>query len=62
MQRLVAHDVPFVHLCVPERADYFDRQVFDAWYFTPGGVAGAYPEPLNKHTFLTGRRTEAPST
>jgi peptide/nickel transport system substrate-binding protein len=59
MQRLVAHDVPFVHLYVPERADYFDRQVFDAWYFTPGGVAGAYPGPLNKHAFLTGRRTEA---
>lgn len=57
MQREVAADVPFLHLYVPDRAVFFDRHVFDAWYFTPGGVAGAYPGPLNKHALVTGTRT-----
>lgn len=56
MQRLVANDVPFLHLYVPPRVIFFDKQVFDAWYFTPGGVCGAYPGPLNKHALLTGKR------
>ncbi len=57
MQRQAAHDVPFIHLYVPVRKVFFDRQVFDAWYFTPGGVCGAYPGPLNKHALVTGRKT-----
>ncbi|MGI9119520.1 MAG: ABC transporter substrate-binding protein [Acidimicrobiales bacterium] len=57
MQRQAAHDVPFIHLYVPVRTVFFDRQVFDAWYFTPGGVCGAYPGPLNKHALVTGRKT-----
>lgn len=30
--------------------------MFDAWYFTPGGVFGGYPGPLNKPVFVTGRQ------
>ncbi|MBA3266980.1 MAG: hypothetical protein H0T70_01795 [Acidimicrobiia bacterium] len=33
------------------------KKVFDAWYFNPGGVFGAYPGPLNKHAFVTGQKT-----
>ncbi len=56
MQRIAAEDLPVLHLYVPNRLVYFDRQVFDAWYFTPGGVWGAYPGALNKHALVTGRR------
>lgn len=58
MQRVVADDVPMLSLYVPTRVIAFDEQVFDAWYFTPGGVWGAYPGALNKHAFVTGRRTD----
>jgi peptide/nickel transport system substrate-binding protein len=57
MQRVVAADVPMIPLYVPTRSLWFDRQVFDAWYFTPGGVWGGYPGPFNKHALLTGRLT-----
>lgn len=56
MQRVVADDVAMIPLYVPSRTILFDPLVFDAWYFTPGGVAGAYPGPFNKHAFITGRR------
>lgn len=56
MQRLVAEDIPMLCLYVPTRVIAFDEQVFDAWYFTPGGVWGAYPGALNKHAFVTGKK------
>ena len=34
-----------------------DKAVFDAWYFTPGGLFGLHPGPLNKQAFVTGRKT-----
>ncbi len=55
MQRIVAEDLPVLGLYVPTRVIAFDEQVFDAWYFTPGGVWGAYPGALNKHALVTGR-------
>jgi len=55
---VVADDLPMLSLYVPTRVIAFDEQVFDAWYFTPGGVWGAYPGALNKHAFITGRRTD----
>lgn len=58
MQRLVAEDLPLLGLYVPTRVIAFDEQVFDAWYFTPGGVWGAYPGALNKHALITGRKTD----
>lgn len=57
MQQLVADDLPMLCLYVPTRVIAFDEQVFDAWYFTPGGVWGAYPGALNKHALVTGRKT-----
>ena len=55
MLRVVAADVPGISLVVPTRLMFFDKRVFNAWYFTPGGVWGAYPGPENKHAFITGR-------
>ena len=57
IQRIVADEVPSIPLYVPTRLLIFDKRVFDAWYFTPGGVWGAYPGPENKHAFVTGRKT-----
>ncbi|MCA1695589.1 MAG: ABC transporter substrate-binding protein, partial [Actinobacteria bacterium] len=57
MQHVVAEDVPMISLYLPTRTTIFARKVFDAWYFTPGGVFGGYPGPLNKHAFVTGRKT-----
>lgn len=57
MQRLVAEDLPMIGLYVPTRVIAYDEHVFDAWYFTPGGVWGAYPGALNKHALVTGRQT-----
>ncbi|CAN5499828.1 ABC transporter substrate-binding protein [soil metagenome] len=56
MQRVVAADVAMLPLYVPSRTLSFDSQVFDAWYYTPGGVWGGYPGPFNKHALLTGRK------
>lgn len=56
MQRLVADDVPLIPLYVPTRMVIFPaKSVFDAWYFTPGGVWGGYPGPVNKHALVSGR-------
>lgn len=56
MQRIVAEDVPVIPLYLPTRVTVFTKGVFDAWYFTPGGVFGAYPGALNKHVLVTGKR------
>lgn len=55
MQRIVADDVPMISLYLPTRVTIFAKETFAAWYFTPGGVFGGYPGPLNKHAFITGK-------
>ena len=60
MQRIIARDVPLISLYVPTRTHIYVKRVFDAWYFTPGGVFGAYPGALNKHAFVTGRKVGFP--
>ena len=57
MQQVVAEDVPLISLYVPNRVQIFNKQVFDAWYWTPGGVFGGYPGLLNKHAFVTGKQS-----
>lgn len=57
MQRILAEDVPVIPLYFPDRMTIFVEDVFDAWYYTPGGVFGGYPGPLNKHAFVTGMET-----
>ena len=55
--RVVAADVPMISLYLPTLTTIYVKKVFDACYFTPGGVFGAYPGPLNKHAFVTGQKT-----
>jgi peptide/nickel transport system substrate-binding protein len=56
MQRIVARELPMLSLYVPTRIHVYRKGVFSAWYYTPGGVYGAYPHPYNKHVFLTGKK------
>lgn len=53
-QRVFATDLPALSLFYPPRILIFNRQVFDAWYFTPGGIAGGQPSAENKAVFITG--------
>ena len=57
MQRAIAEDMPLIQLYHPARLAIFNKSVFDAWYFTPGGVFGGYPGILNKHVAITGKKT-----
>ena len=55
MQRIVAEDLPLLPLYVPTRVTFFNRAVFDNWYFTPGcSPCGA---TRNKHMYVTGQKT-----
>jgi peptide/nickel transport system substrate-binding protein len=55
LQRIVARDVPVLPLYYPTLYTVFRKDVFDAWYFTPGGFAGGLPGVHNKHVLITGR-------
>jgi peptide/nickel transport system substrate-binding protein len=55
IQRIVADEVPFLSLYLPNPQQAFDSATFDAWYFTPGGIGGGRPGALNKHVFVTGK-------
>jgi peptide/nickel transport system substrate-binding protein len=57
MQRVLAAEVPQISLYLPARLHIYRKSVFDAWYYTPGGVFGGYPGVLNKHSFFTGKTT-----
>lgn len=57
LQEIVANDLPVLSLYVPTRTWIYRKDVFSAWYYTPGGVWGGYPGTLNKHALVTGRKT-----
>jgi ABC-type transport system substrate-binding protein len=57
MQRLIAADVPFISLYLPTSEEIFDRAIFDAWYFTPGGVLAGSASAINKAVFVTGHKS-----
>jgi peptide/nickel transport system substrate-binding protein len=56
MQRIVAEELPLLSLYVPSRILLSAQGTFDAWYFTPGGLFGLHPGPLNKQAFVTGKK------
>ncbi|MFP5361449.1 MAG: ABC transporter substrate-binding protein [Thermoleophilia bacterium] len=62
MQRIIAEEVPLLSLYVPRRTVFFREDTFAAWYYTPGGVFGGYPGPINKHVFVTGKKTGLPAS
>ncbi|MDQ3382172.1 MAG: ABC transporter substrate-binding protein [Actinomycetota bacterium] len=57
IQELVARDLPLLPLYYPGSATIVKPEIFDAWYVTPGGVAGVIPTLNNKQAFITGRKT-----
>ncbi len=57
MQRIVAEELPLLSLYVPSRVLLSTTGTFDAWYFTPGGLFGLHPGPLNKQAFVTGKKS-----
>lgn len=54
MQMILAQDLPVLPLYYTARVVVFNAQVFDNWYYTPGGHGGGIPMPFNKHQFVTG--------
>lgn len=54
MQAILAQDLPALPLYYTARVVVYNSQVFDNWYYTPGGHGGGIPMPYNKHQFVTG--------
>ena len=54
MQRIVARDVPFLHLYYPSSFHVFKKAVFDEWSYTPR--SGFLSSPYNKELFVTGTK------
>ncbi|HEX2192925.1 MAG TPA: ABC transporter substrate-binding protein [Acidimicrobiales bacterium] len=56
IQRIVADDIPAMMLYYTTYFYVFRKNVFDQWYFTPGGFGPGLPDPYNKHPYITGRK------
>lgn len=57
IQQLIAQDLPLLPLYYADSFGIYKKDVFDQWYYTPGGVGGTVPTDQNKHLFVTGRKT-----
>ncbi len=57
MQTMLANDLPALPLYYTARVVIFNADVFDNWYYTPGGWGGGIPMPYNKHQFIVGQPT-----
>jgi len=55
MQAILAEDLPVIPLYYTARVVVYNADVFDNWYYTPGGFGGGVPMPYNKHQFIVGR-------
>lgn len=55
MQQIIADDLPTLSLYVPDDTVFFDREVLENWYFTPG--CSPCGGTRNKHLFVTGKQT-----
>ncbi len=56
IQELVAEDLPVAMLYYTTFFYAFRTDVFDQWYYTPGGFALGLPEVYNKQAYITGRQ------
>ncbi len=54
MQAILARDLPALALYYTARVVVYNADIFDNWYFTPGGYGGGIPMPYNKHQFIVG--------
>ncbi len=55
MQRIIAEDLPTLSLYVPDDTVFFNREVLENWYYTPG--CSPCGGTRNKHLFVTGQKT-----
>lgn len=56
MQEIVADDLPLLPLYYEASFHIFREDVFDQWYFVPGGVGVRTPTVVNRQVFVTGRQ------
>jgi len=56
VQELVAEDLPVAVLYYTTFFFAFRKQVFDQWYYTPGGFGTGFSDVYNKHPYITGRK------
>lgn len=56
IQRLVAEDLPMAMLYYTTQFFAYRRDVFDQWYYTPGGFGPGIGDVYNKHPYITGRQ------
>jgi peptide/nickel transport system substrate-binding protein len=56
VQQLVAEDLPVAMLYYTNFFFVFRKDVFDQWYYTPGGFATGFSDVYNKHPYITGRK------
>ena len=47
-------DLPALALYYTDRVVVYNADIFDNWYYTPGGYGGGVPMPYNKHQFIVG--------
>jgi peptide/nickel transport system substrate-binding protein len=57
IQEIVARDLPVLPLYYSTQFFVFRNEVFDQWYYAPGGMATGIPQPYNKQAFVTGQMT-----
>lgn len=55
MQAILAQDLPALALYSTKRVVVYNADVFDKWYYTPGGFGGGVLMPYNKHQFIVSR-------
>ena len=55
MQSILAEDLPALALYYTDRLVVYNADLFDNWYFTPGGFGAGIPLPYNKHQFIAGQ-------
>ena len=56
IQEIVAEDLPVAMLYYTMQIFAYRKNVFDEWYYTPGGFGPGISEVYNKHVYVTGRR------
>lgn len=54
MQEITADDLPLLPLYYEASFHIFRRNVFDKWYFVPGGVGVRTPTVINRQVFVIG--------
>jgi peptide/nickel transport system substrate-binding protein len=56
IQRIVAEELPVAMLYYTTLFYAYRKDIFDQWYFTPGGFGPGLPDVYNKHPYITGRK------